>query len=135
MPVVSSPVSSNGSVGGRKPRRGDFGGSHGSLDALASGPERENFFALLRDLGAQSSSSGSGTGSANGNGSTVPSRSSPDRDLDDPVHSKPVGCAPSRLAELLKPNFASASARGVDQPPAGTAGSFSLAPHQSVMAR
>lgn len=95
---VSSPASSlNGSK-----RRGDFGGSHGSLDALASGAERESFFALLRDLGAQSSSGSS----CNGNG--VPSRSSPERDLDDPVHAKPVGCAPSRLAELLKPNFHSA---------------------------
>lgn len=96
--VLSSPASSNGSMGRR---RGDFGGSHGSLDALASGAERESFFALLRDLGAQSSSGSS----SNGNASLVPSRSSPERDLDDPVHSKPVGCAPSRLAELLKPNF------------------------------
>lgn len=96
--LLASPASSNGSMGRR---RADFGGSHGSLDALASGPERESFFALLRDLGAQSSS-GSST---NGNGSLVPSRSSPERDLDDPVHAKPVGCAPSRLAELLKPNF------------------------------
>lgn len=90
--------------------RTDFGGSHGSLDALgASGAaERESFFALLRDLGAQSSSSGS---------QATPSRASPERDLgdrndddpDDPVHSKPVGCAPSRLAELLKPNFHSSN--------------------------
>lgn len=100
---LASPAGSSGSTGRR---RADFGGSHGSLDALASGPERESFFALLRDLGAQSSS-GSST---NGNGSLVPSRSSPERDLDDPVHAKPVGCAPSRLAELLKPNF-SGSAR------------------------
>lgn len=84
-----------GSPNGSKQRR-DFGGSHGSLDALTSGAERESFFALLRDLGAQSSSGSS-------NGSThVPSRASPERDVDD---NKPVGCAPSRLAELLKPNF------------------------------
>ena len=99
---VATASSPNGSGGKR--RVGDFGGSHGSLDALASGAERENFFALLRDLGAQSSSGSS----SNGNGSLVPSRSSPERDLDDPVNAKPVGCAPSRLAELLKPNFHSA---------------------------
>ncbi len=130
---VSSPVSSNGS-GGK--RRGDFGGSHGSLDALASGPERESFFALLRDLGAQSSS-----GSSNGNGSLVPSRSSPERDLDDPVHAKPVGCAPSRLAELLKPNFHSArtAVSNTQSEPVGAVpltGSFALvAQQQSVMLR
>lgn len=133
---VSSPASSNGSSGGGGKRRGDFGGSHGSLDALASGPERESFFALLRDLGAQSSS-----GSSNGNGSLVPSRSSPERDLDDPVHAKPVGCAPSRLAELLKPNFHSArpSVSNTQSEPVGaipSTGSFSLvAQQQSAMLR
>lgn len=134
--VLPSPaLSSNGSVGGSKQRqRSEFGGSHGSLDALASGPERESFFALLRDLGAQSSGSGS---SSNGNGSLVPSRSSPERDLDDPVHAKPVGCAPSRLAELLKPNFHStrAAVSNTQSEPVGAVvplatGSFSLAVQQ-----
>lgn len=137
--VLASPASSNGSAGGKQ-RRGDFGGSHGSLDALASGAERESFFALLRDLGAQSSGSGS---SSNGNGSLVPSRSSPERDLDDPVHAKPVGCAPSRLAELLKPNFHSARAAVSNTQSEPTAavlpltGSYSLAvqQQQSVMLR
>ncbi|XP_057379207.1 signal-induced proliferation-associated 1-like protein 1 [Daphnia carinata] len=136
--VLASPASSNGSGGGKQRTRGDFGGSHGSLDALASGPERESFFALLRDLGAQSSS-----GSSNGNGSLVPSRSSPERDLDDPVHAKPVGCAPSRLAELLKPNFHSArtAVSNTQSEPAAAvvplAGSYSLAvqQQQSVMLR
>lgn len=139
--VLPSPVSSNGSGKQQQRQRGDFGGSHGSLDALASGAERESFFALLRDLGAQSSGSGS---SSNGNGSLVPSRSSPERDLDDPVHAKPVGCAPSRLAELLKPNFHStrAAVTNTQSEPAGTAlplptGSYSLAvqQQQAVMLR
>ena len=86
----SSPITSVSSSEGK---RRDFG-SHGSLDALTSGAERESFFALLRDLGAQSSSSSNGS-------SHIPSRSSPERDVD----RKSVGCAPSRLAELLKPNF------------------------------
>lgn len=87
---AAAPATPNSSSGKRR----DFG-SHGSLDALTSGAERESFFALLRDLGAQSSSS-----SSNGS-SHVASRSSPERDVDN----KPVGCAPSRLAELLRPNF------------------------------
>jgi hypothetical protein len=87
---AAAPATPNSNSGKRR----DFG-SHGSLDALTSGAERESFFALLRDLGAQSSSS-----SSNGS-SHVASRSSPERDVDN----KPVGCAPSRLAELLRPNF------------------------------
>ena len=124
-----SPASSNGS---KRRMHGDFGGSHGSLDALASGAERESFFALLRDLGAQSSSGSS----CNGNGgSLVPSRSSPERDLDDPVNAKPVGCAPSRLAELLKPNFHSTGRMAVSntqsEPPASSAtGTFTLLAQQ-----
>ena len=94
-PSAAMGVGGGGGGGGGSSKRRDFG-SHGSLDALTSGAERESFFALLRDLGAQSSS-----GSSNGSSSHVPSRSSPERDVD----AKPVGCAPSRLAELLRPNF------------------------------